>query len=99
MNELKGFEPVKLDHIACIDDGELRYMSGRKAPDHDCELYAMPDGSSAPTLYPAAQLAAVVQQRDELLAAAKVALEAMESTGMLPASQYKLQAAIAKVQP
>lgn len=46
-----GGEPVALDHIACICDGELRYMSGRKAPTHDCELYAMPDCKAAPTLY------------------------------------------------
>lgn len=44
-------EPVALDHIACIDDGVLRYMSGRKAPEYDCELYAMPKGERAPKLY------------------------------------------------
>ena len=44
-------EAVALDHIACIDGGELRYMSGRKAPAYDCELYAMPDGKRAPKLY------------------------------------------------
>ena len=51
-------EAVELDHIACIDGGELRYMSGRKAPAYDCELYAMPDGKHAPALYthPAADL-------------------------------------------
>jgi hypothetical protein len=48
-------EPVALDHIACICDGELRYMSGRCAPAHDCELYAMPDGKAAPVLYTAPQ--------------------------------------------
>jgi len=47
-------EAVKLDHIACIDGGELRYMSGRKAPAYDCELYAMPGGGRAPLLYTAA---------------------------------------------
>lgn len=46
-------EPMRLDHIACIEDGELRYMTGRKAPAHDCELYAMPDGKSAPPLFAA----------------------------------------------
>ena len=46
-------EPVQLDHIACIDGGELRYMTGRKAPAYDCELYAMPDGKRAPNLYAA----------------------------------------------
>lgn len=58
---LPAGEPVKLDHIACIDDGELRFMSGRKAPVYDCELYAMPDGKRAPPLYAApAQPAALV---------------------------------------
>ncbi len=47
-------EPVALDHIACIDDGELRYVTGRKAPAHDCELYALPGGGLAPVLYTAA---------------------------------------------
>lgn len=46
-----GSESVELDHIACIEGGELRYMTGRKAPSYDCELYAMPGGKSAPPLY------------------------------------------------
>lgn len=46
-------QPVQLDHIACIEDGKLRYMSGRCAPAHDCELYAMPNGGRAPALYAA----------------------------------------------
>lgn len=95
MNELKGFEPVKLDHIACIDDGELRYMSGRKAPNHDCELYAMPDGSSAPTLYTADQLAAVVQQRDELLAA----LDVLRDRVIDEYDRIYISGVIGKVQP
>ena len=48
-------EPVALDHIAAIEDGELRYMTGRKAPAYDCELYAMPDGKRAPVLFTAPQ--------------------------------------------
>ena len=48
-------EAVALDHIAVIEDGELRYMTGRKAPAYDCELYAMPDGKRAPVLFTAPQ--------------------------------------------
>ena len=48
-----GATLVHLDHIACIDGGELRYITGRKAPAYDCELYAMPNGGSAPQLYAA----------------------------------------------
>ena len=48
-------EAVALDHIAVIEDGELRYMTGRKAPAYDCELYAMPDGKRAPALFTAPQ--------------------------------------------
>jgi hypothetical protein len=48
-------EAVALDHIAAIEDGELRYMTGRKAPAYDCELYAMPDGKRAPVLFTAPQ--------------------------------------------
>lgn len=60
--------PVKLDHLACIEGGVLRYMSGRKAPDHDCELYAMPGGGRAPELYaaPAAVSAPKLPSHEEL---------------------------------
>ena len=51
-------EAVALDHIAVIEDGELRYMTGRKAPAYDCELYAMPDGKRAPVLFTAPQAVA-----------------------------------------
>ena len=51
-------EAVALDHIAVIEDGELRYMTGRKAPAYDCELYAMPDGKRAPVLFTAPQTVA-----------------------------------------
>ena len=44
-------KPVTLDHIACVDNGVLRFMTGRNAPAHDCELYAMPNGKAAPKLY------------------------------------------------
>ena len=87
MNELKGFEPV-----AWVP----KFSWQRSIDATACKSKRSFDDTP---LYTADQLAAVVQQRDELLAAAKVALEAMESTGMFPASQYKLQAAIAKVQP
>ena len=49
---------MALDHIAVIEDGELRYMTGRKAPAYDCELYAMPDGKRAPVLFTAPQTVA-----------------------------------------
>jgi hypothetical protein len=82
-------EPIKLDHIACIDDGVLRYMTGRKAPNYDCELYAMPDGKNAPRLYttaptplPPSTMAALVEENqrlhakvDQLTLAYKQALE------------------------
>lgn len=57
-------EPVQLLRFAVWDDGELRLLSGRKGPAFDCELYAMPDGKSAPPLYaaPAAPAADAVQQ-------------------------------------
>ena len=51
-------EAVALDHIAVIEDGELRYMTGRKAPAYDCGLYAMPDGNRAPVLFTAPQAVA-----------------------------------------
>ena len=51
-------DAAALDHIAAIEDGELRYMTGRKAPAYDCELYAMPDGKRAPVLFTAPQPAA-----------------------------------------
>jgi hypothetical protein len=44
-------DPVKLIHMAVIDEGELRMMSGREPV--DCELYAMPDFGRAPVLYAA----------------------------------------------
>lgn len=50
--------PVELIHMATIDEGELRMMSGRKPV--DCELYAMPDLGRAPDLY-AAPVAAQAQ--------------------------------------
>lgn len=37
-------EPVALQHMAVAEDGELRWMTGRKM--QNCELYAMPDGSA-----------------------------------------------------
>lgn len=46
-------EPIKLIHMAVIDEGDLRMMSGRRAV--DCELYAMPDFGRAPVLYTAPQ--------------------------------------------
>ena len=49
--EMERQAPVTLDHIACVDNGVLRFMTGRKAPAHDCELYAMPNGKAAPKLY------------------------------------------------
>ena len=49
--EMERQEPVTLDHLACVDNGVLRFMTGRKAPAHDCELYAMPNGKAAPKLY------------------------------------------------
>ena len=57
-------EPVTLDHLACVDNGVLRFMTGRKAPAHDCELYAMPNGKAAPMLYalPGAQPAPSVPE-------------------------------------
>ena len=69
-------QPVALDHIACIEGGELRYMTGRKAPAHDCELYAMPDGGRAPKLYaaPAAQAAPAAVVGDEFTDSARAAL-------------------------
>ena len=58
-------EAVALDHIAVIEDGELRYMAGRKAPAYDCELYAMPDGKRAPVLFTAPQTVAREPLTDE----------------------------------
>ena len=58
-------EAVALDHIAAIEGGELRYMTGRKAPAYDCELYAMPDGKRAPVLFTAPQPVARVQLTPE----------------------------------
>lgn len=65
--------PVHLDHIACIDGGELRYMTGRKAPAYDCELYAMPNGGSAPQLYaaPTTHPAPQLPERDANVPAAE----------------------------
>lgn len=63
--EAMAGEPVQLDHIACIDGGKLRYMTGRKAPAYDCELYAMPDGKRAPNLY-AAPVAQPQQQLEDI---------------------------------
>ena len=51
ITEMERQEPVTLDHLACVDNGVLRFMTGRKAPAHDCELYAMPNGKAAPMLY------------------------------------------------
>jgi hypothetical protein len=42
---------VELQHMAVAEDGELRWMSGRKVA--NCELYAMPDFGRAPKLYTA----------------------------------------------
>lgn len=53
-----------LDHIACIDGGELRYVSGRCAPNFDCELYAMPGGGPAPKLYAAPQAPRPAQEQE-----------------------------------
>lgn len=58
-------KPVALDHIACIEDGVLRYISGRKAPAWDCELYAMPDGGRAPALYTSPQPEQVAQDMED----------------------------------
>jgi hypothetical protein len=45
-------EAVELQHMAVAEDGELRWMSGRKVA--NCELYAMPGFGRAPKLYTAA---------------------------------------------
>lgn len=49
--ELEGQEPVQLKHLACIDSGELRMLTGRAAPSHDVELYALPDGVKSSALF------------------------------------------------
>lgn len=41
-------EPVALHHMAVAEDGELRWMSGRKM--QNCELYARPDGGRIPSV-------------------------------------------------
>ena len=38
-----------LQHVAVSENGELRWMTGRKP--RDCELYAMPDGGRLSQLY------------------------------------------------
>jgi hypothetical protein len=50
-------QPVKLQHMAYAEDGQLHWISGRKID--NCELYAMPDFGEAPDLYaaPVAQTA------------------------------------------
>jgi len=55
-------QPVKLQHMACAEDGVLRWLTGRKIG--NCELYAMPDFGKAPTLYtaPIAQTALPVDR-------------------------------------
>jgi hypothetical protein len=52
-----GQEPVQLQHMAVAENGNLRWMTGRKA--RDCELYAMPDMGRAPKLYTAPPAASV----------------------------------------
>lgn len=44
-----GQEPVQLQHMAVAENGNLRWMTGRKM--QNCELYAMPGGKNAPKLY------------------------------------------------
>ncbi|MFG8343408.1 hypothetical protein ACEOPV_05475, partial [Pseudomonas aeruginosa] len=57
--ELEKQEPIQLQHMAVAEDGELRWMTGRKID--NCELYAMPDFGRAPKLY-----AAPIAQADQL---------------------------------
>ena len=59
MAELEKQEPIQLQHMAVAEDGELRWMTGRKID--NCELYAMPDFGRAPKLY-----AAPIAQADQL---------------------------------
>ena len=73
IEEMERQEPVTLDHLACVDNGVLRFMTGRKARAHDCELYAMPNGKAAPKLYafPGAQTAPSVPEGWKLVPTAE----------------------------
>lgn len=73
-------EAVKLQHMAVVEDGVLRWMTGRKID--NCELYAMPDFGRAPPLYTAAAKpdAELVALKD-LLPALDNALEDLELHG------------------
>jgi len=42
-------QPVKLQHMACVENGIFRWATGRKID--NCELYTMPDFGRAPKLY------------------------------------------------
>lgn len=84
--ELKWPDPVALDHLACIEDGELRFMSCRKAPAHDCELYAMPDGERAPDLYTRSQVLEMLASLRSELEAARGKVEAAK----LPEGKWSL---------
>lgn len=58
-----------LQHVAVSENGELRWMSGRKP--RDCELYAMADGALLSPLYVAAP--ELMQALEELLIDMRIA--------------------------
>ena len=80
-------EQVQLDHLACIDDGELRYVTGRKAPAYDCELYAMPDGKRAPKLYAAPPAQPQYEAADMATAAAQGFRDGVASVAQQPQAE------------